>query len=128
VDQDRLYVFTPDGHVVDLPRTATPLDFAYRIHTDVGHHCRGAKVNNRIVPLNYQLNNADQVEILTGKREAPSRDWLNPALGYVNTARARAKIQHWFKMQANAWRCSTWILRASQKNSNSIRSTICTQP
>jgi GTP pyrophosphokinase len=100
VDQDRLYVFTPDGHVVDLPRTATPLDFAYRIHTDVGHHCRGAKVNNRIVPLNYQLNNADQVEILTGKREAPSRDWLNPALGYVNTARARAKIQHWFKQQA----------------------------
>ncbi|HWV16860.1 MAG TPA: GTP diphosphokinase [Cellvibrio sp.] len=100
VDQDRIYVFTPDGHVVDLPRTATPLDFAYRIHTDVGHHCRGAKINNRIVPLNYQLNNADQVEILTGKREAPSRDWLNPALGYVNTARARAKIQHWFKQQA----------------------------
>lgn len=100
VDQDRIYVFTPEGHVVDLPRTATPLDFAYRIHTDVGHHCRGAKINNRIVPLNYHLNNADQVEILTGKREAPSRDWLNPALGYVNTARARAKIQHWFKQQA----------------------------
>jgi GTP pyrophosphokinase len=100
VDQDRIYVFTPDGHVVDLPRSATPLDFAYRIHTDVGHHCRGAKINNRIVPLNYHLNNADQVEILTGKREAPSRDWLNPALGYVNTARARAKIQHWFKQQA----------------------------
>lgn len=100
VDQDRIYVFTPDGHVVDLPLTATPLDFAYRIHTDVGHHCRGAKVNNRIVPLNHQLTNADQVEILTGKREAPSRDWLNPALGYVNTARARAKIQHWFKQQA----------------------------
>jgi len=100
VDQDRIYVFTPDGHVVDLPRTATPLDFAYRIHTDVGHHCRGAKINNRIVPLNYHLNNADQVEILTGKREAPSRDWLNPALGYVNTSRARAKIQHWFKQQA----------------------------
>ena len=100
VDQDRIYVFTPDGHVVDLPRTATPLDFAYRIHTDVGHRCRGAKVNNRIVPLNYHLNNADQVEILTGKREAPSRDWLTPALGYVNTARARAKVQHWFKQQA----------------------------
>ena len=100
VDQDRIYVFTPDGHVVDLPRSATPLDFAYRIHTDVGHHCRGAKINNRIVPLNYHLNNADQVEILTGKREAPSRDWLNPALGYVNTVRARAKIQHWFKQQA----------------------------
>ncbi len=100
VDQDRIYVFTPDGHVVDLPKTATPLDFAYKIHTDVGHRCRGAKVNNRIVPLNYHLNNADQVEILTGKREAPSRDWLNPALGYVNTPRARAKVQHWFKQQA----------------------------
>ena len=100
VNQDRIYVFTPEGHVVDLPKTATPLDFAYRIHTDVGHRCRGAKVNNRIVPLNYHLNNADQVEILTGKREAPSRDWLSPALGYVNTARARAKVQHWFKVQA----------------------------
>lgn len=100
VNQDRIYVFTPDGHVVDLPRGATPLDFAYRIHTDIGHQCRGVKVNNRMVPLNYHLNNADQVEILTGKREAPSRDWLNPALGYVSTARARAKIQHWFKRQA----------------------------
>ncbi|WP_341938517.1 GTP diphosphokinase [Marinimicrobium sp. C2-29] len=100
VDQDRIYVFTPEGHVVDLPKTATPLDFAYRIHTDVGHRCRGAKVNNRIVPLNYHLNTADQVEILTGKREAPSRDWLSPALGYVNTTRARAKVQHWFKVQA----------------------------
>jgi GTP pyrophosphokinase len=100
VDQDRIYVFTPDGHVVDLPKGATPLDFAYRIHTDVGHHCRGAKINGRIVPLNHHLNNADQVEILTGKREAPSRDWLTLALGYVNTARARAKVQHWFKQQA----------------------------
>ncbi|WP_347332166.1 GTP diphosphokinase [Marinimicrobium locisalis] len=100
VDQDRIYVFTPEGHVVDLPKTATPLDFAYRIHTDVGHRCRGAKVNNRIVPLNYHLNTADQVEILTGKREAPSRDWLSPALGYINTPRARAKVQHWFKVQA----------------------------
>lgn len=100
LDQDRLYVFTPDGHVVDLPHTATPLDFAYRIHTDVGHRCRGAKVNNRIVPLNYQLNNADQVEILTGKHHMPSRDWLNPALGYLNTPRARAKVQQWFKQQA----------------------------
>ena len=100
VDQDRIYVFTPEGHVVDLPKSATPLDFAYRIHTDVGHRCRGAKVNNRIVPLNYHLNTADQVEILTGKREAPSRDWLAPALGYINTPRARAKVQHWFKVQA----------------------------
>ena len=100
VEQNRIYVFTPEGHVVDLPQSATPLDFAYRIHTDVGHRCRGAKVNNRIVPLNHHLKTADQVEILTGKREAPSRDWLSPALGYVNTARARAKVQHWFKVQA----------------------------
>ena len=100
VDQDRIYVFTPDGHVVDLPRGSTPLDFAYRIHTNVGHRCRGAKVNNRIVPLTYHLNTADQVEILTGKQDAPSRDWLVPALGFVNTARARAKVQHWFKLQA----------------------------
>ncbi|WP_111643068.1 GTP diphosphokinase [Marinimicrobium alkaliphilum] len=100
VDQDRVYVFTPEGHVVDLPKGATPLDFAYRIHTDIGHRCRGAKVNNRIVPLNYALNNADQVEVITGKREAPSRDWLSPALGYVHTARARSRVQHWFKLQA----------------------------
>ncbi len=86
--------------MVDLPRSATPLDFAYKIHTDIGHRCRGAKVNNRIVPLNYHLNNADQVEVITGKLGTPSRDWLNPASGYVNTSRARAKIQHWFKQQA----------------------------
>lgn len=97
---DRIYVFTPEGHVVDLQRKATPLDFAYKIHTDIGHRCRGAKVNNRIVPLTYQLNNADQVEIITGKVASPSRDWLNPASGYVNSPRARSKIQHWFKMQA----------------------------
>lgn len=100
LNEDRIYVFTPEGHVVDLPRTATPLDFAYKIHTDIGHRCRGAKVNNRIVPLNYHLNNADQVEIIIGKMGTPSRDWLNPASGYVNTPRARAKIQHWFKQQA----------------------------
>lgn len=99
-NQDRIYVFTPEGHVIDLPSNATPLDFAYRIHTDVGHRCCGAKVNGRIVPLNHLLNTSDQVEILTGKRESPSRDWLSPALGYVNTSRARSKIQHWFKQQA----------------------------
>lgn len=99
-DQDRIYVFTPDGHVVDLPKGSTPLDFAYRIHTDVGHKCRGAKVNDRIIPLNHALQTSDQVEILTGKREAPSRDWLTPALGYLTSSRARAKVQHWFKMQA----------------------------
>ncbi len=100
VEQDRIYIFTPDGHVVDLPRNATPLDFAYRVHTSVGHRCRGAKINGRIVPLNYRLNTADRVEILTGKQESPSRDWLTPSLGYVSSSRARAKIQHWFKVQA----------------------------
>lgn len=98
--QDSIYVFTPDGHIIDLPQGSTPVDFAYRIHTDVGNRCRGAKVNGRIVPLNYQLQTSDQVEILTGKREAPSRDWLSPALGYINTSRARAKVQQWFKLQA----------------------------
>ena len=100
IEQNRVYTFTPDGHVVDLPQSATPLDFAYRIHTDVGHRCRGAKVNGRIVPLNHHLKTSDQVEILTGKRESPSRDWLTPGLGYITTSRARAKIQHWFKQQA----------------------------
>jgi GTP pyrophosphokinase len=99
-EQDSIYVFTPEGHIVDLPEGSTPVDFAYRIHTDVGNRCRGAKVNGRIVPLNYHLQTADQVEIFTGKREAPSRDWLSPALGYINTSRARAKVQQWFKLQA----------------------------
>jgi len=100
VEQDRVYVFTPDGHVIDLPPNSTVLDFAYRIHTDVGHRCCGAKLNGRIVPLNQTVNTGDQIEILTGKRESPSRDWLSPALGYLNTARARAKVQQWFKLQA----------------------------
>ena len=99
-EQDSIYVFTPDGHIIDMPEGSTPVDFAYRIHTDVGHRCRGAKVNGRIVPLNSQLKTADQVEILTSKRESPSRDWLSPALGYIHTSRARAKVQQWFKLQA----------------------------
>lgn len=98
--QDSIYVFTPDGHIIDLPEASTPVDFAYRIHTDVGHRCRGAKVNGRIVPLNSQLKTADKVEILTSKRESPSRDWLSPSLGYIQTSRARAKVQQWFKLQA----------------------------
>ncbi len=100
LEQDSIYVFTPDGHIVDMPEGSTAVDFAYRIHTDVGHRCRGAKVNGRIVPLNYQLKTADQVEILTNKRESPSRDWLSPGLGYIHTSRARAKVQQWFKLQA----------------------------
>ena len=99
-EPDRIYLFTPDGHVLDVPKGATPLDFAYRVHTEIGHSCRGAKVNGRIVPLNYVLQTGEQVEIITGKHSGPSRDWLNSNLGYVNTSRARAKIQHWFKQQA----------------------------
>ncbi len=100
VAPDRIYVFTPDGHVIDLPRIATPIDFAYRVHTEIGHRCRGAKVNGRIVPLTYTLKTGQQVEILTASKGGPSRDWLNPNLGYVRTSRARAKIQAWFKYQA----------------------------
>ncbi len=97
--QDRVYVFTPDGHVVNLAQGSTPLDFAYHIHTQVGHRCRGAKVNGRIVPLSYQLRTGEQVEILTGKEDAPRRDWLQPNLGYLKSARARAKVQAWFRQQ-----------------------------
>ncbi|WP_339339291.1 GTP diphosphokinase [uncultured Oceanicoccus sp.] len=98
--QDRVYVFTPDGHVVNLAQGSTPLDFAYHIHTEVGHRCRGAKVNGRIVQLTYQLLTGEQVEILTGKENAPRRDWLQTSLGYLKSTRARAKVQHWFKQQA----------------------------
>lgn len=97
VFEDRVYVFTPQGDVVDLPTGATPLDFAYYIHSNVGHRCIGAKIAGRIVPFNHQLQTGDQVEILTSKEPNPSRDWLNPNSGYVRSSRARAKIQHWFK-------------------------------
>ncbi|MBD9424976.1 GTP diphosphokinase [Pseudomonas sp. PDM15] len=99
IEPDRVYVFTPDGHAIDLPKGATPLDFAYRVHTQIGHNCRGSKVNGRIVPLTYSLQTGEQVEIITSKQGAPSRDWLNPNLGYITTSRARAKIVHWFKLQ-----------------------------
>ncbi|MFE8072371.1 GTP diphosphokinase [Marinobacteraceae bacterium S3BR75-40.1] len=99
VASDRVYVFTPEGHVVDLPQGATPVDFAYRVHTEVGHACRGAKVNGRIVPLTYPLRTGDQVTVLTSNNPAPSRDWLNASLGYIQTSRARAKVIHWFKLQ-----------------------------
>lgn len=97
--QDRVYVFSPKGDIVDLPVGATPLDFAYHIHTELGHRCRGAKVNGSIVPLTYVLQTGQQVEILTVKKGGPSRDWLNPHLGYLKTSRARHKVQHWFKQQ-----------------------------
>lgn len=99
VVQDRLYVFTPDGHVIDMPLESTALDFAYRVHTEIGHRCRGAKVNGRIIALNKPLKTGDQVEILTGKEEHPRRDWLNTNIGYLTTSRARAKVAHWFKLQ-----------------------------
>lgn len=99
INPDRIYVFTPNGHVVDLPTEATPVDFAYRVHTEVGNKCRGAKVDGRIVPLTYRLNTGEQVEILTHPAAHPSRDWLYPDSGYIHTARARAKVAHWFKLQ-----------------------------
>jgi GTP pyrophosphokinase len=99
VDQapERIYVFTPEGHVVDLPHGATALDFAYRIHTEVGHRCRGAKVNGVIYSLNRPLQTGMQVEIIAGRQPAPSRDWLVRSLGYLTTARARAKVRQWFR-------------------------------
>lgn len=97
--EDRVYVFTPDGDVLDLQQGVTPLDFAYHVHSDLGHRCRGAKINGHIVPLTYQLKTGDKVEVLTGKEIKPSRDWINPHLNYLKTARAKAKVLHWFKMQ-----------------------------
>lgn len=99
VFEDRIYVFTPNGDVVDLPFGATPLDFAYYIHSNVGHCCIGAKVFGRIVPFTHRLQTGDQIEVLTSKTANPSRDWLNPSLHYVHTSRARAKVQHFFKLQ-----------------------------
>lgn len=97
--EDRVYVFTPDGDVLDLPHGVTSLDFAYHVHTEIGHRCRGTKVNGHIVPLTYQLKTGDRVEVLTGKEAKPSRDWINPHLNYLKSSRAKAKILHWFKQQ-----------------------------
>ena len=99
VFKDRVYVFTPHGDIIDLPAGSTPIDFAYHVHTTVGDRCRGAKVNNKLVPLDTILNTGEQVEILTAKQGGPSRDWLNPNLGLVHTQRARSKIKGWFKKQ-----------------------------
>ena len=98
VFSDQVFVYTPKGEIKDLPTGSTPLDFAYRIHTDVGHRCIGAKVNSRLVHLNYQLKNGDVVQIMSGKGDrGPSRDWLNPNLGFIKTSHAREKIRQWFK-------------------------------
>jgi guanosine-3',5'-bis(diphosphate) 3'-pyrophosphohydrolase len=100
---DQVFVYTPKGEIKDLPKGSTPLDFAYRVHTQLGHRCIGAKVNGKLVPLNYQLNNGDVIEIVSSKTaKAPSRDWLNPHLGYVKTSHAREKIKQWFRRQERA--------------------------
>jgi GTP pyrophosphokinase len=97
--QDQVYVLTPQGRVIALDRGATPVDFAYAVHTDLGHRCRGAKVNGAMLPLNTPLENGQRVEIVTAKEGAPSRDWLNPALGYLATHRARSKVRAWFRQR-----------------------------
>ncbi len=100
---DQVFVYTPKGEIKDLPKGSTPLDFAYRVHTELGHRCIGAKVNGKLVSLNYQLNNGDVVEIVSSKREkGPSRDWLNPHLGYIKTSHAKEKIRQWFRRQERA--------------------------
>ncbi len=96
---DRVYVFTPEGHVVDMMEGATPLDFAYYVHTEVGNKCCGARVNGKTVPLNYRLQTGDRVEVLADDNSCPSRDWLKPSLGFANTPRAQAKMIQWFKTQ-----------------------------
>ncbi len=102
VFEDRVYVFTPGGDVIDLPGDSTPIDFAYHIHTEIGHRCRGAKINGRLVSLDSKLKTGDSVEILTTKRGGPSRDWLNPSLEMVTSQRARTKIRQWFRKQDRA--------------------------
>jgi GTP pyrophosphokinase len=97
--EDRVYAVSPKGDVVELPADATPLDFAYHVHTQVGHRCRGAKVNGRIVPLTYKVQNGDKIEIITGKDPQPSRDWLSPQLGYLAAARSRTKVRSWFRQR-----------------------------
>ncbi|MBI5651313.1 MAG: bifunctional (p)ppGpp synthetase/guanosine-3',5'-bis(diphosphate) 3'-pyrophosphohydrolase [Chloroflexi bacterium] len=100
--QDQVYVFTPRGDIIEMAAGATPIDFAYHVHTEVGNRCRGAKINGKIVPLDYRLKTGERIEILTAKKGGPSRDWLNPSLGLVRTARAREKIRNWFKHQERA--------------------------
>ncbi len=95
--EDTIYVLTPQGRVVDLPRGSTPIDFAYHVHTDLGHRCRGAKVDGQMVPLNYKLQNAQRVEIMAARQGGPSRDWLSPQAGYLASSRALAKVRQWFR-------------------------------
>lgn len=107
VFEDRVYAFTPQGDIIDLPAGSTPIDFAYHVHTEIGHRCRGAKINGKLVSLDYRLKTGDMVEILTAKQGGPSRDWLNANLGLVNTQRSRSKIRQWFKKQDREINIST---------------------
>ena len=99
VSLDRVYLFTPDGHVIDMPPGATPVDFAYKVHTEIGHKCRGAKVNGKVVSLNQALISGDHVEVITGDEALPRREWLHAHLGYVTTSKAKTKIQAWFGLR-----------------------------
>ncbi|MFN2117789.1 MAG: RelA/SpoT family protein [Candidatus Promineifilaceae bacterium] len=96
---ERIYAFTPNGDVIELPSGSTPIDFAYQIHTQVGNRCKGARVNGKMVSLDYKLRSGDKVEIITAKRESPRRDWMNASLGYTGTARTRSKVRQWFRQQ-----------------------------
>src|SRR5258708_18390758 len=100
--QDRIYVVSPKGEIVDVPVGGTPLDFAYQVHTDLGHRTRGAKVNGRMVPLDYRLKNSETVEIITAKASQPSRDWLSPQSGFLASPRHRNKVRAWFRKQNEA--------------------------
>ncbi|MBP9656882.1 MAG: bifunctional (p)ppGpp synthetase/guanosine-3',5'-bis(diphosphate) 3'-pyrophosphohydrolase [Candidatus Promineofilum sp.] len=97
--EERIHVFTPTGKVIDLPAGSTPIDFAYQIHTDLGHLCRGARVNGKLTSLDYQLQSGDKVEIIKGKRGGPNRDWMNSSLGFTRSSRTRSKIRQWFRQQ-----------------------------
>lgn len=111
---DTLYVLTPQGKVIDLPQGATPIDFAYRLHTDLGHRCRGARINGQLVPLNTLLGNGQRVEIIAAKQGGPSRDWLNPQQGYIATHQARVKVRRWFAQVEEAETLAqgrTWLAR-----------------
>jgi GTP pyrophosphokinase len=96
---DRVYVLTPAGKLIDLVKGSTPLDFAYAVHTEIGHRCRGAKINGRIVPLTYTLKSGEQLEILTSKESAPNHNWIDPNLGYLKSSRAISKVKSWFRNQ-----------------------------
>lgn len=99
IQAERIYVFTPNEDVIELPSGSTPIDFAYQVHTQVGHRCRGARVNGKMVSLDYKLKSGEKVEIITQKRAGPSRDWMNPSLGYTGSTRTRSKIRQWFRQQ-----------------------------